>query len=234
MISLILLMVARNKNTNDEVFIGVEYYSSDYNFPKNTPLDIIKYVDICNNMNDNNEYKYIELSNIDNTGNIRGYSYEYGKNLPSRARRKIKENDVIVSSVEGSIDKIALVSKEFNDSLCSTGFYVLNSNVMNSETLLVLFKNKTIQQLLKQKCSGTILMGINKIDFLSIHLPIISLPVQKKIKTKINESFMLKEQSKQLLKLAKDIMNNAIENKEINLKNIDSKIKLICETDNKS
>ena len=183
---------------------------------------------------DNNEYKYIELSNIDNTGNIRGYSYEYGKNLPSRARRKIKENDVIVSSVEGSIDKIALVSKEFNDSLCSTGFYVLNSNVMNSETLLVLFKNKTIQQLLKQKCSGTILMGINKIDFLSIHLPIISLPVQKKIKTKINESFMLKEQSKQLLKLAKDIMNNAIENKEINLKNIDSKIKLICETDNKS
>lgn len=183
---------------------------------------------------DNTKYKYIELSNIDSTGNIRGYSYEIGQNLPSRARRKIQENDVIVSSIEGSIDKVALVSKEFNNSLCSTGFYVLNSNVINSETLLVLFKNKTIQQLLKQKCSGTILMGMNKVDFLDIHLPIISLSIQNKIKIKINESFILKEQSKELLELAKDIMQNAINNKKINLKDIDSKVKLICGADNKS
>ena len=97
-------------------------------------------------------------SNIDNTGNIRGYLQEMGQNLPSRARRRIQENDVIISSIEGSIDKIALVSNEFHNSLCSTGFYVLNSNKINSETLLVLFKNKIIQQLLKQKCSGIILM----------------------------------------------------------------------------
>ena len=69
---------------------------------------------------------------------------------------------------------------------------------------------------------------MNKNDFLNISLPIISKSIQQKIKIKINESFVLKEQSKKLLELAKDIMKDAINNKNINLKEIDSKVKLIC------
>jgi restriction endonuclease S subunit len=164
--------------------------------------------------NDTDYYQYIELSNIGTTGNITGFTYEQGQNLPSRARRLIKENDVIISSIEGSLEKIAIVRKEFDNSLCSTGFYVINSKKINSETLLVLFKNKILQQILKQNCSGTILTAINKDEFLNIPIPIIDNKIQIQIEQKIKKSFELKEQSKELLDIAKKAVEIAIEEDE--------------------
>ena len=159
-------------------------------------------------------YKYIELSNIGTTGEITDFTYGLGKDLPTRARRIVKENDIIVSSIEGSLEKIALVTKELTGSLCSTGFYVINSDEINSETLLILFKNKIMQQILKKDCSGTILTSINKDEFSNIVIPIVSHHIQSEIKEKIKESFYLREQSKQLLRIAKKSVEIAIEKNE--------------------
>ena len=159
-------------------------------------------------------YQYIELSNIGTTGDITGFTYNLGKELPSRARRMVKENDVIISSIEGSLGKVAFVTEEFSDSLCSTGFYVLNSQSINPETLLVLFKNSIIQQILKQNCSGTILTGMNKDEFLNILIPIIDISIQAKIEKKIKTSFQLKSKSIELLALAKRAVEVAIEEGE--------------------
>ena len=164
------------------------------------------------------------MSNIGNTGDITGFTYEMGQDLPSRARRLIKSNDVIISSIEGSLEKVALVTNKFDNSLCSTGFYVLDSKKINSETLLVLFKNKVFQQILKQNCSGTILTAINKDEFSNIVIPIIDTSIQNQIEEKIKKSFELKEQSKKLLDLAKRSVEVAIE------KNEDEAIKIISET----
>ena len=164
--------------------------------------------------NNTNYYQYVELSNIGTTGDITGFTYEQGQDLPSRARRLIKKNDVIISSIEGSLEKVAIVRQEFNNSLCSTGFYVINSKKINSETLLVLFKNKIMQQILKQNCSGTILTGMNKDDFLKILIPIIDNKIQIQIEEKIKESFKLKESSKELLEVAKRTVEIAIEDGE--------------------
>jgi len=163
---------------------------------------------------DNDYYQYIELSNIGTTGDITGCTYELGQNLPSRARRLINTNDVIISSIEGSLEKIAIVRKEFNNSLCSTGFYVISSNTINSQTLVVLFKNKVMQQILKQKCSGTILTAMNKDEFLDISVPIIDKTIQTQIENKIKESFRLKEESQRLLEVAKRAVEMAIEDGE--------------------
>jgi len=163
---------------------------------------------------DKDYYQYVELSNIGTTGDITGCTYELGEDLPSRARRKIKENDVIISSIEGSLEKVAIVRKEYDNSLCSTGFYVINSQKINSETLLVLFKNKRMQQILKKSCSGTILTGMNKDEFLNIIIPLIDKTIQIQIEEKIKESFRLKEESKRLLELAKRAVEVAIEEGE--------------------
>jgi len=163
---------------------------------------------------ENQYYQYIELSNIGNTGDITGFTYDMGQDLPSRARRIVKQNDVIISSIEGSLEKVALVTKEFHNSLCSTGFYVIDSKKINSETLLVLFKNKVFQQILKQNCSGTILTAINKDEFVNIIIPIIDNSIQIQIEEKIKKSFELKEESKRLLDLAKKAVEIAIERNE--------------------
>lgn len=131
---------------------------------------------------DDQKYKYIELANIRENGIIDGVETHKGVDLPTRARRKIKEGQVLVSSIEGSLSSCALVTKEFNDTICTNGFYVVDSNEINSETLLVLIKSWLIQEVLKRECSGTILTSINKDDFSKIRLPMVDVQTQKDIK----------------------------------------------------
>ncbi len=175
---------------------------------------------VCN-LKDNNynpedykEYKYIELADIGKTGDIIGCTNAKGVELPTRARRIVKTDDVIISSIEGSLESCALVTEDYNNALCSTGFYVINSKQINSETLLVLFKSEPLQNILKQNCSGTILTAINKTEFKNIPLPLIDIDLQKKIKSFIKESFRLKKQSEQLLEAAKRAVEMAIEEGE--------------------
>ena len=163
---------------------------------------------------DKTEYKYIELANIAGNGEITGCMIEQGQDLPSRARRKVATEDVIVSSIEGSLNSIALVDEEYDQALCSTGFHVVNSQVFNAETLLVLLKSIVGQLQLKKGCSGTILTAINKDEFGKVILPIIAGEKQTQIQRKIIESFNLRKQSKHLLECAKRAVEIAIEQDE--------------------
>lgn len=160
---------------------------------------------------DNQTYRYIELSNIGNLGEITGASLDLGCNLPSRARRKVSKNDVVVSSIEGSLASCAIVSEQHHQALCSTGFYVVSSEKINSETLLILFKSEPIQQLLKQGCSGTILTAINKDEFLNIPLPLVDANIQTQIADLIRQSDRLRQESQALLEEAKRKVEQAIE-----------------------
>lgn len=160
------------------------------------------------------EYKYIELSNIGRSGEITDCMIAIGEELPTRARRIVHTNDIVVSSIEGSLDSCALVTPEYDNALCSTGFYVVSSKKINSETLLVLFKSVPMQALLKKGCSGTILTAINKPELDKIPIPIIDKRIQEKIKEKILESFELRRQAEHLLKAAKTAVEIAIEQNE--------------------
>lgn len=163
---------------------------------------------------DNIEYGYIELSNISNNGEITEYTKDLGKHLPTRARRIVKTNDVILSSIEGSLGSIALITKQYNNCFCSNGFYVINSEYYNSETLLCLMKSAIGQLQLKKGCSGTILTAISKEELNKIILPKIKIETQNIIKEKIQLMYKLKENSKQLLEIAKKGVEIAIEQNE--------------------
>ena len=159
-------------------------------------------------------YKYIELANIGKSGEIEGVDSIVGSDLPSRARRLVKSGYVIVSSIEGSLKSCAIITDNYDCALCSTGFYVIDSDYYNSETLLVLLKSKPIQTLLKRGCSGTILTNITKDEFLKIPLPKISNKSQKYIREKISITYRLRDKSKELLECAKTAVEMAIEKDE--------------------
>lgn len=159
---------------------------------------------------ENHEYKYIELSNIGNSGEITGCTTSIGAELPSRARRLVRANDVIVSSIEGSLQSVALVTDEYDMAICSTGFYVVKSETINPETLLVLFKSEPMQNLLKQGCSGTILTAIGRNELQNIVMPKIRNEVQTEIATYVQKSISLRNEAKQLLESAKLKVEDAI------------------------
>lgn len=160
------------------------------------------------------EYLYIELANVGMNGDISGTEIQYGRELPSRARRRVKTGQVIVSSVEGSLQSCALITEEYDGAICSTGFYVLESDRVNAETLLILFKSKPVQALMKQRCSGTILTAITKEEFLTMPLPEIDRDTQKEVARKVQESFALRKRSKRLLAYAKRAVEIATEQDE--------------------
>ena len=160
------------------------------------------------------EYRYIELANIAGNGEITDCTTTQGQDLPSRAKRKVSMGDVIVSSIEGSLDSIALIDARYGEALCSTGFHVLNSKVFNSETLLVLMKSIVGQLQLKKGCSGTILTAIKKDERAQVVLPMIAKEKQARIQQKVTEFFDLRKQSKHLLECAKRAVEMAIERDE--------------------
>ena len=162
------------------------------------------------NPSENSEYKYIELSNIGNSGEITGCTISIGAELPSRARRLVRANDVIVSSIEGSLQSVALVTDEYDKAICSTGFYVVKSEIINPETLLVLFKSEPMQNLLKQGCSGTILTAIGRNELQNIVMPKIRNEVQTEIAKYVRKSISLRNEAKQLLESAKLKVEDAI------------------------
>ncbi|MDD6811107.1 MAG: restriction endonuclease subunit S [Lachnospiraceae bacterium] len=172
---------------------------------------------------DNEVYSYIELSNVGMCGEIAGVEEQLGSELPTRARRIVNTNDVIVSSIEGSIEKCALITEENNNYICSNGFYVLSSDTINAETLLVLFKSQFIKQLLKKGCSGTILCGIGKEELKNIPIPIISDDIQNDIRQLIVESYKKRSEINTLISMAIKIIEDAIgigEDKALNNNNL--------------
>jgi hypothetical protein len=201
--------------------LDAEYYQPKYDdylqLMRNYPNGFTLLRNACH-LKDNNftpgdhvEYKYIELSNIGTSGDITGCTIAQGVDLPTRARRTVKTNDIIISSIEGSLSNCALITEEYNNALCSTGFYVINSEKINSQTLLVLFKSEPMQNILKQNCSGTILTAVNKTEFQNIPLPLIGIQVQCRIATLIKKSFALRAESERLLDEAKERVEREIE-----------------------
>ena len=219
-----LSFVKNYSNAQQAERIDAEYFQPKYDEIVNaiktykggcdTLGNLVKIKDKNFSPRDDVVYNYIELADIGSNGEITGCTEAFGKELPTRARRIVSTGDVIVSSIEGSISSIALITQEFNKALCSTGFYVINSESYNSETLLCLLKSVAGQMQLKKGCTGTILTATNKDEFSRIILPKISDQIQETIKGNISSAYESKTKSKQLLGIAKQGVEMAIKQDE--------------------
>jgi len=160
-------------------------------------------------------FYYIELADIDSSiGVIHSVNEVKGEEAPSRARRLLKEGDVIVSSVEGSLEKVALVDKEHDGCLASTGFFQFRPLDILPEVLLVLSKTIVLQSQLKKKCSGTILTAVPKESLRDIVIPILPLSTQQEVASLVQESHEARRKAKELLEVAKRAVEIAIKKNE--------------------
>ena len=72
-------------------------------------------------------FTYISLENISH-GTLTDSSSMVFKNAPSRARRVVRKNDVLISTVRPNLMSHYYVDHDVNDLICSTGFSVLRSH----------------------------------------------------------------------------------------------------------
>jgi len=68
------------------------------------------------------EFLYIDISSVEGgTGRILEVKKVLGKNAPSRAKRVVHTNDVIMSTVRPYLKSIAIIPEEYDGQICSTG-----------------------------------------------------------------------------------------------------------------
>ncbi len=209
----------KNSNRLDAEYYQLNYekyneFIRNYNGSKRTVGDICNIYDKNFIPENDKTYKYIELSNVRNNMDILDVREIIGSELPTRARRMVKKGQVIVSSIEGSLNSCAIIDEEFDGAICSNGFFVIDSEYIESNCLLVLFKSKLMQSLMKQQCTGTILTCINKEDLKKIEIPILDKSIQDRVSNKLRKTFELRQKSKDLLEIAKKAIQIAIEKNE--------------------
>lgn len=150
------------------------------------------------------QYKYVEISDVSSSGcEITGCSVLEGSELPSRASYRLKENEVIVAIAGNSIgtkqQAKAIVSKEYDGSICTNGFMVVTSKKESPYVILHFFNSDAFRtQILKYKY-GTAIPTVSREDFLNIIVPDYSEEFKEKIIKNTEKAFKLKEEANKLL-----------------------------------
>lgn len=162
--------------------------------------------------NPNQDYNYIELSGINaSLGIVENSEKLKGRETPSRAKRVVQSCDLLVSSVVGSVEKVALVSDDEDGFLASTGFFHFQSDFYTPEYLLILMKSKIIKEQLFQESTGGILSAVSDSNLKNIIIPIVDETIRNEIALKVKKSHKALKQSKQLLEDAKAKVEALIE-----------------------
>lgn len=158
-------------------------------------------------------FLYVDIDSIEvGTGKIRSPKRILGKNAPSRARRVVHENDVIMSTVRPYLKAFAIVPGEYDNQICSTGFAVLScgDNVLPYFLLNVLFSNQTIIQCNRMMVGGQY-PALNQSQVSKIKIPLPPLPEQQKIANIFNmvdQNLELERKEKERLERIKQGLMN--------------------------
>mgnify|MGYP000586734708 FL=1 len=98
----------------------------------------------------NDTFPYIEISEIDIlSGEIQNISNVEISNAASRAKMIVRENDIIVSTTRPNRGAIALIKKEQDFSIASTGFCVIRNSEIDKNYLLAILKQNFILKNIK-------------------------------------------------------------------------------------
>jgi len=207
--------------------IDAEYFQPKYAelrvHIRNYAYGYLKITDIAKNSDETIEpraqpekdFDYIELADINQViGTIESANAIKGKDAPSRARMLLRSGDVIASTVEGSLDKVALVSEEHDGAIGSTGFFVLRPRTVAGGYLLALTESPIVQEQMRCESSGTILAAVPSKSLRNIIVPNIPPDEQDEIAALVQQSHAARREAKMLLDKAKRAVEIAIEENE--------------------
>ncbi len=160
----------------------------------------------------NKEFYYIEIDSIQD-GIIKSVKKIIGKDAPSRARRLVRENDVIMSTVRPYLKAFALVPEKYDGQICSTGFAVLRCKknlIIPNYLLYNLFMDRTIEQCNRLMVGGQY-PALNQSHVEQLKIPLPPLEEQQKIAeilSKWDEVIEIKKAKKERLeRMKKKVMD---------------------------
>ena len=154
-------------------------------------------------------YNYIEIGDVNISCGVAESNLIATGNLPDNAKIMTQAGDILISKVRPNRGAVAILRE--GNLLVSGAFTVLRAKNFSAEVLQVLLRLPIYKNYLLKFNVGTSYPVIKDEDILELPLPKISREVQEKISAQIEESFVLREESKKLLESAKKLVENEIE-----------------------
>lgn len=137
----------------------------------------------------NYEFDYISLEMVDN-GTLLGTQSICFRSAPSRARRVLRENDVLLSTVRPNLKSHYLVEHEANNLICSTGFSVIRARhgISNPGYLFQHLFAGILNNQIELLVSGSNYPTINSKDVKNLAIPLPPILEQTAIATILSDT----------------------------------------------
>ncbi len=164
------------------------------------------------------EFLYIDISNINIfTGDIEVQVLK-GYEAPTRARKVVKENDLILSTVRPNRNAVAIIPKELDNQICSTGFSVIKPEKINPWFLFTFLKTKYAIKQLVRMTMASMYPAVSEDDIGLILVPVPENNFQQKIESLVKESYKKRTEADEKYKEAKALLNKTLGIEKLELK----------------
>lgn len=127
------------------------------------------------------EFDYISLSDVDSDDFKIETTKQVFASAPSRARRIVKQGDILMSTVRPNLKGFSLIRNEVKDLIASTGFAVITAKQCSNEYLFQYLFNSGIERQFYKLLVGSNYPAINSLDVRKLKIPLPPLPEQKAI-----------------------------------------------------
>jgi type I restriction enzyme S subunit len=133
-------------------------------------------------------FKYISLEDV-TYGVLNGYSEQIFASSPSRARRVLKQGDVLLSTVRPNLKSHLIFQEGGTDWVCSTGFAVLRckEGLSESEFLFPHLFGGNIDEQIETLIAGSNYPAINSGDVKKLEIPVPPVAEQRAIATVLSD-----------------------------------------------
>lgn len=151
-------------------------------------------------------FTYIDIGSVDSDGNIAtGEQINFGE-APSRARRIVTCNDIIVSTVRTYLKAIAFIDDKYSkNTIASTGFAVLTPHKQACPKFIYYaIRNDNVIDEITKRSIGVSYPAISTSELSTIEIDIPSLEVQQRVVSYLDAKTAKIDQAIELLKKKRD------------------------------
>lgn len=134
--------------------------------------------------NPDNPFLYVDISAIDRNLKVITSAPEIlGADAPSRARKEIREGDILVSTVRPNLNAVAVVPQHLDGQIASTGFCILrpNKSAIVGKYLFYFTTTPNFVGILSGKVRGAHYPAVSDSDVKEIELPLPTVSEQRRI-----------------------------------------------------
>lgn len=184
-------------------------------------VEMVKFSEICGinqktseptKLFGDSDFVYIDISSVENgTGLVDMNNVISTKSAPSRARRVIKNGDVLLSTVRPNLKAFAYAQNLPEKVLASTGFAVLTATdkILPKYIFNLLFTDYLQEQMIARMGKGSY-PSINQDDVEQLTIPLPSLEIQKKLVAEAEKEQEVINVNKQLIKIMEQKISDVL------------------------